>query len=112
LATGVADKFISELRRRAGVMRDTAQMRTRFPVWLLREMEDAACAMEHAAELLAMPAGDFHIVAAPVSSTENASHAIVANAAMWPELGVTQHVHAEPEPEHHQPQRAEESAAG
>lgn len=41
-----------ELRRRAQIMRDTAQMKTQHPAWLLRELELAATALEDAADAL------------------------------------------------------------
>lgn len=41
-----------DLRRRAQIMLDTAQMKTMFPEWLLREMEDAAAALLDAADLI------------------------------------------------------------
>jgi hypothetical protein len=45
-------ELLSNLQRRAMILRDTAQMRSQFPDWLLREMEQAADALEEAAKAL------------------------------------------------------------
>ena len=43
----------SRLQRRALVLRDTAQMRTRWPEWLVIELEQAADDLDDAAKMLA-----------------------------------------------------------
>lgn len=45
-------ELLNNLQRRAMVLRDTAQMRSQFPGWLLREMEQAADALDEAAKAL------------------------------------------------------------
>ena len=45
-------ELLSNLQRRAMILRDTAQMRSQFPGWLLTEMEQAADALDEAAKAL------------------------------------------------------------
>lgn len=52
IAYRVVPSKTEDLRRRAQIMLDTAQMKTMSPEWLIREMEDAATALLEAAEMV------------------------------------------------------------